>query len=304
MADNKIENTTNMIRTTVVYDGANSSMTAGIGAYAGVLAQVVNKLVLIDALNIIATGKTGGVTLDTKGLKNAMCVLAGRVGQAVAAYANSVNNNTLLAVVNFTVPKLLAINKDDVDDTCEAIRAAANTNIGAAGSFGYVAGDVTDLGTAIALYRTSIAKPRQAVISKSQAIKDIKSLQKDISKNFFVGQLDKMAYTLKGGVNDTFYNGHTQARVIIDLGKTSGKIRGVANDQLGKPKQGVKFSVFKAGTTTLVKSVVTKADGKFSVTKLFGKYDVKWECAGCTTLTENGIDVAAGKSVTRTVALV
>jgi hypothetical protein len=301
-----VDNKTNMIRATVEYDSKPASVTAtsGIPSYATVLAVVVTKLLLIDQFNIIASGTSKGVTLDTKALKKAMCFLAGKIGQALAAYASSVSNNTLYATANYTESKLMAEKKDTVDDKCEAIHAAGVANLLAAGDFGFANGDLVALLAAIGLYRTSCDDPRQAVIDKAQALKQIKLIQKDVIDNLFAKQLDKMAYTLRGTANEPFYSGHKQARVIVDLGNVTGKIFGTVQNILGQPLKGVTVTVSKAGLPQVVKVVVTKENGKFSITKLFGKYDITYEKAPATAQTETNIDVGAGKKVERTVTLI
>ena len=300
-----VDNKTNMIRTTVQYDQKPESVTAtsGIPSYATVLALVAAKLVLIDQLNIIYSGTSKGVTLDTKALKKAMCFLAGKIGQALSAYAASVNDNALYALANYTESKLMAEKKDVVDDKCQAIHDAGVAKLAVAGAFGYASSDNVALDTAVTLYRAGMDDPRQAIISKSQAKEQIEVLQKEIIENLFKKQLDKMAYTLRGTANDAFYKGRKQARVIVDLGNVTGKIIGVVKNALGQTFHNVTVSVFKTDETTPIKVIVTKADGKFSFTKLFGKYDIKYENPECITATETNIEVGAGKKVERTVTL-
>jgi hypothetical protein len=302
---NEVHNRTNMIRVTVEHDSLPASVTAtsGIPSYATVLALVVAKLVLIDQLNIIASGTSKGVTLDTKALKKVMCFLAGKIGQALAAYASSVNNNTLYAIVNYTEAKLMDEKKDTADDKCEAIHAAGVANLLAGGPFGYSAADNTALDTAITLYRAGMDDPRQSIISKAQALAQIKALQKEVIDNLFTKQLDKMAYTLRGTPQEPFYLGHKQAREIINLGTVTGKIFGIVRNHLGQPLEGVTITVNKTGNPLPVKVVVTKADGKFSITQLYGDYDIKYEKAGCETNSEPSIVVGAGKKVERTVTM-
>jgi hypothetical protein len=305
MSNDKISNRTNMIRATTEYDSKPASVTAtsGIPNYSTVLTLVIAKLVLIDQLNIIATGTSKGVTLDTKQLKKVMCALGGKIGQALAAYAAANNLNTLFVAADFTEAKLMDLKKDDVDDKCEEIHTLGTTNLAVAGASGYAAADLLALITAIGLYRMGMDDPRQKIIDKTQAIKQIKTLQKEIIGNLFKKQLDKMAYTLRGTPNEFFYSGHTQARVIVDAGHTTGKIRGMVKNNLGQALQGVTVTVYEAGTPNVVKSVTTNSEGKFSITQLFGDYDIKYEKVGFQTASETGIHIGAGKEVERTVTL-
>jgi hypothetical protein len=49
---------------------------------------------------------------------------------------------------------------------------------------------------------------------------------------------------------------------------------------------------------------MTDKDGKFSITKLFGKYDIKYEKATADAVMETDVEVGAGKTVTRSVTLI
>ena len=306
MANDTIDNRTNMIRTTVQYDllPASVTATAGIPAYGGIVTTVKTKLILIDQLNLIANGTSKGVTLDTKALKQAMCFLGGRIGQALAAYASSVNNNTLFAAVDFTEDKLMRIKKDTADDVCEGIHTAGTANLVAAGPFGYTAGDLTALLAAIALYRTGADDPRQAIISKSQAIEQIEALQQDIINNLFKKQLDKMAYTLRNTPQDAFYKGHKKARVIVDLANVTGKISVKVVNSLGQPLKDVVVTVTRTDNGAVVKVVNTNDKGAASITKLFGEYNITYERADAQPQGENNINIGAGKKVQRVVTMI
>ncbi|MBK5285513.1 MAG: hypothetical protein JJE25_08910 [Bacteroidia bacterium] len=173
--DNKSSNRVNMIRTTHDFCNANPAPVVGIPAFALVLVTVGSKLVLINGLDQIAMGTTTGVTLDTNALRFTMTNIAEKCANALSAYADSVSNNTLLSKINYTKAKLDKLKKDEVDDVCQTIHDEADTNIAAAGAFGYDAGDVGDLQTSIDLYRASIQSPSQARLSISDAKKQIKS---------------------------------------------------------------------------------------------------------------------------------
>ena len=189
-------NRVNMINTTTGFCDANTAATTGITGFAGVLTVIKGKVVLINSLNQIGEGTTKGVTLDTKGLRKAMTALALKCANATLAFANSTNNNTLAALVNFSESKLNGLKKEDVDDVCEAIHDATNTNIAGASPFGVSAGDVTDFQTSIDLYRTASQNPRKALITKSQAKKQAGEMLRDVIDNILVKLLNKMVNTL------------------------------------------------------------------------------------------------------------
>jgi hypothetical protein len=232
-----------------------------------------------------------------------MTVLALKCANATLAYANSTNNNTLAALVDYSESELNNLQKADVDDVCEAIHDATNANLAGATPFGVTATDVTDLQTAIDLYRTASQNPRQALISKSQAKKQADALIKDVIGNLMDGQLDKMANTLKS-TNGDFCNGYKQAREIIDLGSTPTRVRGTVLDENDVPLQGVLFEIFETGTANKVAETTTDVKGKFSATKLpMGDFDFSWELDGYATVKEENVHISPGKDLRRKIVM-
>ncbi|MCX6199923.1 MAG: carboxypeptidase-like regulatory domain-containing protein [Bacteroidetes bacterium] len=301
--EHSISNSVNMINTTVTYCDNNSAATAGITNFAIVLGFVKGKLVLVNALNQIAEGKTGGVTTDTNLLRKTMTDAALKCANATLGYANSVNNNTLKAKVNYTEAKLNKFKKEEVDDVCQTIHDATDDNFALAAPFGIVATDVTDLQTAINVYRTATQNPRNAIISRSQAKKQVKAMVKDIDENLLGGQMDTMVNTLKVS-NRNYWDGYQQARETINLGSTSAKVRGTALDINDTPIKGVVFAIYETGTTVKVADVKTDIKGKYIATKLpAGNFDFKWSKDGYKTLTEEDVHISAGKELRRKVVM-
>ena len=296
-------NRVNMINTTTGFCDANAAATAGISGFAGTLTVIKGKVVLINSLNQIGDGTTKGVTLDTKEIRRQMTALALKCANATLAYANSKNNNTLAALVNYTESKLNSLKKEDVDDVCEAIHDATDLNISGASDFGVTASDVKDLQTSIDLYRTAMQDPRQALITKSQAKRKADKLIREVIDMLLVGQLDKMVNTLKAS-NVDFWNGYKQAREIIDLGKTTAKVRGNVLDENDAPIPGVEFVITKTGTTTKVAETVTDVKGKYGVTKLpAGDVDFEWSKDGYQKVKEGNVHISAGKDLRRKIVM-
>jgi hypothetical protein len=233
-----------------------------------------------------------------------MCKFAGKLCNSVGAYAGSISNNTLLARVNFTEDKLMKQVKDLVDDTCDDIKAAAQDSLLAAGAgFGFTAGDILALDTAIGLYRLAVDSPRQKIISKKTAKAQIKAIQKHVVVDIFENQMDLLVNNLEGGPNDDFFQNYNGSREIVDAGKTTGKITGYVRSNAGLALAGAVFTVYKKDTTIVVGTSTTNGVGRFSVTKLFGEYDVKWTHPNYGTIEEKGIKVGAGKDVQRQIVM-
>jgi hypothetical protein len=292
-----------MVNSTVGYCDLNATATASITAFGPTITVIKGKLVLINGLNQIGGGTTKGVTQDTILIREAMTNMALKCANATMAYANVTNNNTLKALVNFTKSKLDALKKEDVDDVCEGIHDATDANIAAVAAYGVTAADVTDLQTAIGLYRTATQNPRQALISKSQAIKQAKGLVKDIIDNLLTGQLDVMVNTLKS-TNPEFVSGYYQAREVIDLGSTSAKVRGTVLDVNDVPLRYVVFTLTKASDDSEVAKTETDIKGKFGVSQLpMGDFNFKWELEGYKTVEERDVHIGPGKEIKRKIVM-
>ena len=301
--DNLDSNHMNMIRTTKDYCVDHAAATAAIAQYAITVTSVRNKITLIDALNIIASGTTTGVTIDTNLLRATMSDLAVKCASATFAYASSVNNNTLKAQVKFTRSQLDGFKKDDVDDICQGIHDVANTNLAVVTPFGIALLDVTDLQTAINLYAAGMQGPRQKRISISSAKDQIKTNIAETINILLDEQLDKMTDTLKLS-NTVYYNEYYLAREIIDLGSTTGKVRGTVTDDDDNTLNGVLFTIRKAGLPDIVGQSTSANGGKFGVSNLpADDYDFTWELTGFQAQTENNVHLSAGKELKRVIKM-
>lgn len=300
---NENSNRVNMINANITFCDGNTTVTMSIPAFATVLAAIKAKMLLINSYNQIGDGTTKGVTLDTNALRKAMTTLAVKCANATLAFANSTNNNTLAALVNFSESTLIKMKKEDVDDTCQAIHDATNANVAGASNFGITPIDVTDLFAAIGLYRVASQNPRQAIISKSQAKLQVDLMVREVIDELLVKQLDKMANTLKP-TQFEFWSGYKQSREIIDLGSTTAKVRGTVLDENDVPLKDVLFKILKTGTIEEVASVVTDIKGKFNAAKLpAGFYDFVFEKVGYKTVTETNVKISAGKELKRKIVM-
>lgn len=292
-------NLTNMIRTTLNYCTTNPTPTMGIPAFAGVKTTTENKLILIDQLDQIVVRSVKDVTLDTILIRKAMSNIALKCGDAVSAYATGVNNNVLRGKVTYTLPQLNRFKKEEVDDICQVIHDEANANILLAGPFGYTPTDVTDLLTAITLYRASMQDPRAFTVSKKQAVENIKVLIREIIDINLKGQLDKMVNTVKASAPD-FVQGYYFSREIIDLGSTTAKVRGTIRNPEGTFLLGASFYMTKTGQPTKEFETTADAEGKYGIANLpADDYDLYWSALGYITQTETNLHIPAGKEFTR-----
>lgn len=296
-------NRINMINSVIGYCEEHSADTAGIAAFANTVSVIKAKMVLVNSLNQIGSGDTKGVTADTNELRETMTDLALKCGSATLAYAHAQRNHTLAEQVNFTRNKLKKLKKEDVDDVCQGIRDAANAHLAAVMSYGVSASDVSDLQAAIDLYRQKTQSPRQAIISRSSAKRQVSAMVREMIDFLLLQQLDVMVNTLEV-TNRNFYSGYRQAREIVDAGVVHTKIKGSVRDVNDVPLEGVRFGVFEAGTGKLIAEVLTSKKGRYGVTKLPNvRFDLRWELEGFATVAEKDVYVKPGRIKQRQVVM-
>jgi hypothetical protein len=298
-------NRMNMINTTVYFCDQNTGPTATITAFNTALNGVKGKVVLINGLNMIANGTTKGVTTDVKVLRKVMSEIAVKCGRGCVAYATITNNNTLKALVDFTEWDLKQKRKEEVDDICQQIHDACNSNIGALDpDYNVTAQDLIDLQTAIDLYRMASQKPRYAIIDKSEARRKERLHIDDVVKTYFKGVMDNIVDTLKPS-NFDYWKGYDKARIVVDLGHTTAKLRGSVLDAENTPIRKAIIKIFETGTTNLVAQGMTDNKGQYVLSNLHsGNYDFRWEKVGYITQTEEDVHISPGKELRRKIVLV
>lgn len=299
--NNRSSNQVSTIRTTITLCQSTEGITAtsGITAFSGVLTTASNKLILIDNYDIIASGTTKGVTLDTIALRQTVESIAFKCSNAVIAFASqSPKNNTLIALVKFSQSELKLATKKAIVTIATAIHKAANTNPGAL-SYGITATDITDLSSAITLYSTDSTDPRQALINKNNAKTQILSLIKEVLQDVFKSQMDTMINTLIVS-NPKFVDKYHLAREIIDLGKTHTKMTGTTKDEDGAILKNVKITLTQIVNPSIYYKFFSDDLGKFSQTLIKPEeYDISVDLALYNPITETKIKFIAGKNVKR-----
>jgi len=297
--NNVSKNQVNAIRATIQFCVNHADATKGIPAFAVALQTASNKLLLIDQLDQLASTTTKGVTLDTNALRLSMELQALKCANAVMAYATSVNNNTLKASVNFTKAKMEKMRKDEVDDTCQTIIEAAQKYFDNAKNFGIDENDVNDLKTTISLYRTSVQNPRQAIIAKADANKQIKELIREVLDVIFKGVMDAMVRTLEKS-NPSFVTQYFYAREILDLGTRHTGFRGVILNNDKKPIERAVVKLLKEGSSETAYETQTNAKGEYIIESISPTYyDCVVNAFDYVPFSEKGIQFNSGKDVKR-----
>jgi len=229
--------------------------------------------------------------------------IAFKCASAVSAYAASIKNNTLRVKVSFSLNAMTAKKKEEIDDICQNIHDEANNNLASASGFGYSNTDVSDLQTAISLYRDSMSNPRQAIISRSVALETITAQIREILNTNFKELMDAMVHTLTIS-NPNFVSGYFQAREIIDLGTTHTRVAGTVSDKNGTFLEGVIFSAHKTGEPQIKVKAKTDSKGKYTIPKFPpGIFDFTWELQDYQSKSETNIHIKPGKELRRRITL-
>lgn len=296
----KQTNTVNMFRTSTEFCDDNASATASITAFAPLVTQIKNKILFIDQFDQIATGTTKGVTLDTNAIRKTLEQIAFKVGRGVFAYASANNNNTLKAQVNYSETKLKNLKKEELDDVSQTIHDAANAQPAAIFGYGISATDITDLNTAIILWRAAMQNPRQAKINIKDANRQIKQQIKE-TLVILNDQMDPLVSTLKIS-NPEFHNKYFDSREIIDLGKGTTTLEVSALQTDGSRVAGGTTPIFKAQVKVNELNITQETDltgiTQFKKIKI-GIYTITVSADGFITQTSPPFRIKLGQTVTK-----
>lgn len=302
--EDELNNRVRMINTLTGFVDADSAPYSGISQFPIVNGQVKTKMTIVNGLNLIASGTTKGITIDVGVVRISMETIAHKVAKGTFAYATASNNNELKATVNWTDAKLSKLQKEEVDDVCQAIHDAAHDNVAAIAGYGVIAVDITSLQAAIDLYRPLTGKTRLAQVNINSAKNQMQEIVSGIIKFELKGQMDPMIETLES-VNKTYHDDYFKVREILDLATTTAKARGDVHDvDTDAFINGVLFAIYKHGETTVYKSVLTSGKGVFNISDIDANdYDFEWSKAGFVTQREESVHIAAGKEIQRKIKL-
>ncbi len=292
-----------MIDTVLTYCNANSSAFGSIPAVAGVIAAIQVKLDQIHQLNQIALTGTKGVTKDSLATRKTMTDLAYKCSNSLCALANVNEDTILLAKVNFTYTHLVRLKKEEIHSICQSIHNEAHANIAQAANYGYTPTDVTNLQSAITAYLATIQSPRIAIVTRSQAIRQMKELANFIVNRHFKLGLDLMSNTLIIS-NPNFISGYKKARKTINLGSTHAKIRGIVQAPEGTILPDVNIYITKTGQYQIILQTTSNSKGRFSLTPILpDNYDLHFQLLGRIPHTETNLHIPAGKEFLRKITL-
>jgi hypothetical protein len=285
-----------MIRTNNTYCIDHAADTASITDFAPTVTKVTNKLVLIDALVIVSSGTSKGVTLDSNALKKVMITDSAKLCGGLKALAGANNDNTMYEAANYTEPKLEALTKEKCADICEGIASLALTNKIALASKGITATDITDTQTAVTLYKASIDNTRNAIVDIKTAGDKIDPIVRDIIDNLLERQLDQLAFTLKT-TNDTFYSAYTLTRKIVDTATHHTGIKAKFILKGAVPEKPIAGATFKFQSDDNTYLFTADIFGKIDEQIKNGLYIGQADAPGLKSAIVNSTEVKLGKTV-------
>ena len=191
------------------------TITAQIPAFVMAMGDLGVKVAYIEAQALIQAGKTTGLTLNKTNAKKAMCDKAFEISSAVGSYASTVKNAELAAQVDFTYSDIARSRDIETAGLCENIRTLATNNLVQLADYAVTAADLTDLAKKIAAYKSALANPTDARVSKKTATANIEAgfiEFDDILEN----RMDKLMPKFQA-ISADFVKDYWNARNIVDI---------------------------------------------------------------------------------------
>nr|WP_319399687.1 hypothetical protein [uncultured Carboxylicivirga sp.] len=174
-----------------------------------------NNLINIEDVLLIQQGKTTGASkLKTKE-EEEMIEATVQMAGSIFVYAQDNNQPDLKEKCAISSSQIRNMSDEDVKTACLNIYAEAARLDGALTDYGKTPEDIAQLKKEIDDFATLIASPRSAIVTRSQATRELARL---ITENNDLLRLkaDKLMELFKT-TNTKLYNTYKAARVIVDL---------------------------------------------------------------------------------------
>ena len=254
--------------------------------------QKVNEIDLLIQQKLIITT---GLSVDKKNLKIQLADLTERVSGAVHAYADSINDNTLMNEVHYTEAKLRTMRDTVLIDVCRNVYNIANANAANIAGFGVDAVMLLTYNTSIGLFENKSPQPIEAREHSAMLTLVIREKEKEI-RAFLKNRFDKSINMLKAS-DPNFVKEYSNARQIIDAGirhlgdevlaetlEEMANLRGCITDADGNP---IEDAIIEISNETGVLSEEPDEDGDYVHEAIpRGTYKVKVSCYGYLPVVE------------------
>ena len=216
---------------------ANATITATMPNFAGYLTTIQNTHAQILVAKAQQEADKSGDTKTKNQLRATLVAQAIDIGRRMVAYATNVNNNALLALVDYTESDLKRSSDSKLVGICQVIRDNANSNVGALATYGVTAATITTLQTSITNFNAVIPKGRVDTTDSGEATKLLASLFNTLLTTW--DKIDKLVEMVRT-TQSAFYDEYQKVRKIIETGNGSLVLKIKAtNASSGKPEPNV-----------------------------------------------------------------
>ena len=200
---------------------------------------------------------TTGVTQDKRTLRINLENLTYGIIQQVKAYAISINNNTLLAEMNFEQSYVRGIKDDTLGPWSQQRLNSVNAILPSLIPYGITAAEVAAWQAAISAFIPVISAPRSAQVVISGHVQDLKNLF-TTSNAHLDNTVDSLMNVFRASSPSLYYS-YAQSREIIDRGHGPATPTTPANPPLtGVVNSGSIVSVFSPATTEYTPTITLR----------------------------------------------
>lgn len=244
---------------------ANAPIILSIPGLSNILTNIQTTNASIAIAKVQQEADKSGDTTTKNLLRAALILQAIDVSRRMVAYATNINNNSLLALINYREYDLKRSTDSNLISICQVIRDNANTNIAPLGAYGVTAATVTALQTSITTFSTAVPKLRVGTTDSGETTQLLSSLFKTLKVNW--KKIDTLVEMVRIS-QPAFYNEYQRVRKVINLGRGSIALKvKTVNSHTGQPEANVTLIVsavnaLTKSTTSSTKDTIIKKTAK------------------------------------------
>jgi hypothetical protein len=256
----------------------NNALWNGIPAMVTAKGNLDAKIADVQFIRAIQEAGISGITIDKRDLKLEAVNKALPVIGGLKAFAIANSNNELLERINYSRTELFRVRDTVSADRMKIVRDEGNNNLAALADYNVTSAMVADLSGSIAAFELLIPRPRVALNIRKNATESLVLRFREMDG--ILNVMDGLIETLSEG-QPVFYETYQNARIIVDIGKTGGGLKGtVTDDTSGIVLEGVRVELPESGKVSF-----TNGDGNYHFLKLKpGRYRVTASKEGYVTL--------------------